>query len=113
MTIVYMLLSNFLVKLHISEAFSVFKIQYPHLKIELIQISWHLITICLLQNGKTPAEIFENPELLPIEVVQDKLRAALERKPRLTKKKKGEIEEEQEAEESGISIGLDKQKFLA
>ena len=100
-----------MVKSHISEAFFVFKIQYPHLKIVLIQIRWLLITDRLSQNGKTPAEIFENPELLPIEVVQDKLRAALERKPRLTKKKKGEIEEEQEEEETGISIGLDKQNI--
>lgn len=48
-------------------------------------------------NGRTPTEIYEEPDLLPGEVVVDKLMAMLDRKPRLTKKKKGEIEEEEQA----------------
>ena len=63
----------------------------------------------MFQNGKTPAEIYEDPELLPGEVVLDKLMAMLERKPRLTKKKKGEIEveEEQAIDQTGKKVRIE------
>ena len=54
---------------------------------------------------RPPAEIYEEPDLLPGEVVVDKLMAMLDRKPRLTKKKKGEIEEEEQAmDETGMLV---------